>query len=301
MSLVGKRALVTGGSSGIGRAISRHLAREGAEVTVTCTPPEYARAPQPKDVARPKRSVFLQELTDLSSSAGARDIEHSARIADFCSESLPSVVAKLCPRDEAAFDILVNNAGFQHVGSPEYFADSLLGKGKAPPTIVADMLQAMLTVPLVLAHEVIARWQTEQRELGPGGAPRYGRVLNIGSVHGLVASASKSPYVSAKHGLAGATKALALDTAPTMPGVSVVMIAPGWVETPLVLAQIAARAEAEGISEADARRLLIEEKQPSGRFVSPDDIGELVTFLARESAVSMTGQSITLDGGWTSQ
>mmetsp|Transcript_12578 Transcript_12578/g.39737 ORF Transcript_12578/g.39737 Transcript_12578/m.39737 type:complete len:302 (-) Transcript_12578:15-920(-) len=301
MSLVGKRALVTGGSSGIGRAISCHLARQGAEVTVTCTPPEYERAPQPANVVRPKRSVFLQELTDLSTAAGATSAEHRARIADFCSEPLPSVVAKLCPRDEPAFDILVNNAGFQHVGSPEYFADSLLGEGKASPSIVTDMLQAMLTVPLVLAHEVIARWQREQREAGPGGAPRYGRVLNIGSVHGLVASASKSPYVSAKHGLAGATKALALDTAPTMPGVSVVMIAPGWVETPLVLAQIAARAEAEGIAEADARRLLIEEKQPSGRFVSPDDIGELVTFLARESAVSMTGQSITLDGGWTSQ
>jgi len=134
----------------------------------------------------------------------------------------------------------------------------------------------------------------------PGMKTRgWGRILNIASVHGLVASAQKSAYVTAKHGLVGFTKAVALETATT--GVTVNAICPGWVLTPLVQKQVDARAADLGISNDEAKRQLLAEKQPSLQFTTPEQLGELAIFLCSEAASNVRGQAWSLDGGWTAQ
>jgi 3-hydroxybutyrate dehydrogenase len=127
----------------------------------------------------------------------------------------------------------------------------------------------------------------------------YGRIVNIASAHGLVASINKSAYVSAKHGLLGLTKVVALENAGK--GVTCNAICPGWVLTPLVQEQINKRAKDQGVTEPEARKGLLEEKQPSLKFTNPEDIGELVVFLCSKYGDNITGASYTLDGGWTSQ
>jgi len=127
----------------------------------------------------------------------------------------------------------------------------------------------------------------------------WGRIINVASVHGLVASVNKSAYVAAKHGIVGFTKAAALENARS--GVTVNAICPGFVLTPLIQKQIDIIKEKRGISEADASRALIEEKQPSASFSVPADIGALATFLSTDNARQITGASYTVDGGWTAQ
>ena len=126
-----------------------------------------------------------------------------------------------------------------------------------------------------------------------------GRVINIASVHGLVASAQKSAYVAAKHGLVGLTKTVALETADT--GITCNAICPGWVLTPLVDKQIRARAEGSGRSYAEAKLELVSEKQPAKEFVTPAQIGELALFLCSDAAALIRGQALAIDGGWTAQ
>jgi 3-hydroxybutyrate dehydrogenase len=130
-------------------------------------------------------------------------------------------------------------------------------------------------------------------------ARNWGRVVNIASVHGLVASAGKSAYVAAKHGIVGLTKAVALETATT--GITVNAICPGWVLTPLVQKQIDDRAAREGIAVADAEREMLSEKQPSLQFTTPEQLGELTVFLCSDAAASIKGQAWAADGGWTAQ
>ena len=127
----------------------------------------------------------------------------------------------------------------------------------------------------------------------------FGRIINIASVHGLVASANKSAYVAAKHGLIGLTKTVALETAVT--NITCNAICPGWVRTALVEAQIIARAERASSKIDDEAHLLVSEKQPSGQFVTPQDIAEMVLFLAAPSAAQITGSHFVMDGGWTAQ
>jgi 3-hydroxybutyrate dehydrogenase len=127
----------------------------------------------------------------------------------------------------------------------------------------------------------------------------WGRIVNIASTHGLVASAQKSAYVASKHGIVGFTKAVALETATT--GVTVNAICPGWVLTPLVQKQIDARVQQEGIAEAEAKRRLLAEKQPSLQFITPEQLGELTAFLCSPAADNVRGAAWNVDGGWAAQ
>lgn len=176
-------------------------------------------------------------------------------------------------------DILVNNAGIQHVAPVESFPQ--------------DRWDAIIAINLSSAFHTTRIALPGMKERG------WGRILNIASVHGLVASAQKSAYVAAKHGLVGFTKAVALETATTP--VTVNAICPGWVLTPLVQKQVDARAAADGVDNEEAKRRLLGEKQPSLQFTTPEQLGELAVFLCSDAAANVRGQAWSLDGGWTAQ
>ena len=190
-------------------------------------------------------------------------------------EAMMAMGAKEC----GGIDVLVNNAGIQHVANVDEFPVE-----RWDAIIAINLSSAFHTTRLAL----------------PGMKSRgWGRVINIASVHGLVASAGKSAYVAAKHGIVGLTKTVALETATS--GVTVNAICPGWVLTPLVQKQVDARAERDKISNDDAAKLLLLEKQPSLRFTTPEQLGDLAVFLCSDSASNVTGQSWAMDGGWTAQ
>ena len=196
--------------------------------------------------------------------------------------SRPAEIADMVAQCEARFgrcDILVNNAGIQHVAPVEDF----------PP----EKWDAIIAVNLSSAFHAM-------RAALPGMKRRnWGRVVNVASVHGLVASAGKSAYVAAKHGIVGLTKAVALETATT--GVTVNAICPGWVLTPLVQKQVDARAAADGVDGDEAKRRLLAEKQPSLQFTTPEQLAELVLFLCSDSAANVRGAAWNVDGGWSAQ
>jgi 3-hydroxybutyrate dehydrogenase len=176
-------------------------------------------------------------------------------------------------------DILVNNAGIQHVANVEDFPPE-----KWDAIIAINLSSAFHTTRLALPGMKSKGW---------------GRIVNIASTHGLVASAQKSAYVASKHGIVGFTKAVALETATT--GVTVNAICPGWVLTPLVQKQIDARVQQEGIAEAEAKRRLLAEKQPSLQFTTPEQLGELTAFLCSPAADNVRGAAWNVDGGWAAQ
>ena len=176
-------------------------------------------------------------------------------------------------------DILVNNAGIQHVANVEDFPVE-----KWDAIIAINLTSAFHTTRLAL----------------PGmKAKDWGRVINVASTHGLVASAQKSAYVASKHGIVGFTKAVALETATT--GVTVNAICPGWVLTPLVQKQVDARAQNEGVAVDEAKRRLLAEKQPSLQFTTPEQLGELAVFLCSDAASNVRGVAWNMDGGWAAQ
>lgn len=196
--------------------------------------------------------------------------------------SRPEECAALVEDAEARLgrvDVLVNNAGIQHVAPVESFP--------------VDRWDAILAVNLSAAFHTIRKVLPAMRRRG------WGRVLNIASTHGLVASVGKAAYVAAKHGLVGLTKVVALETAGS--GITCNAICPGWVLTPLVQSQIEARAKAEGVALEQAERELLAEKQPSGVFTTVEQIGALAVFLCTEAASNLTGASIPVDGGWLAQ
>jgi 3-hydroxybutyrate dehydrogenase len=182
-------------------------------------------------------------------------------------------------REWGGVDVLVNNAGIQHVAPIEDFPVE-----RWDAVIAINLNSAFHTTRLAL----------------PGMKKKgWGRVINIASAHGLVASANKSAYVAAKHGLIGMTKSVALETATT--GITVNAICPGWVLTPLVQQQIDARAAREGIAVEKAKVDLLGEKQPSLQFTTPEQLGELTVFLCSDAACNVRGVAWTVDGGWTAQ
>ena len=176
-------------------------------------------------------------------------------------------------------DIVVNNAGIQHVAAVEDFP--------------AEKWQAVLDVNLSAPFHISAAAIPEMRKSG------WGRIINIASVHGQVASAHKSAYVAAKHGLIGLTKTIALELCDTQ--ITCNAICPGWVRTPLVEAQIKARATISGKAVEQEALELVQEKQPTGRFMQPEQIADMALFLADEKAQNITGSAFPLDGGWTAQ
>lgn len=175
-------------------------------------------------------------------------------------------------------DILVNNAGIQHVAPVDAF----------PVEKWND----------IIAINLSSVFHTSRLALPAMREKNWGRIINIASVHGLVASKEKSAYVAAKHGVVGFTKSLALETART--GITVNTICPGWVLTPLVQQQIDQRI-ADGVPPEQAREQLLAEKQPSGEFVTPEQLGELALFLCSDSAVNVRGAAWNMDGGWVAQ
>ena len=178
-----------------------------------------------------------------------------------------------------AVDILVNNAGIQHVANVEDFP--------------VDRWDAIIAINLSSA------FHTTRMAL-PGMKQRnWGRIINLASVHGLVASAQKSAYVAAKHGIVGLTKVTALETAQT--GVTCNAICPGWVLTPLVQKQVDARAEKDKVNNEEAKKRLLSEKQPSGEFVTPDQLAALAGFFCSPAATQIRGVAWNMDGGWVAQ
>ena len=176
-------------------------------------------------------------------------------------------------------DILVNNAGIQHVANVEDFP--------------VDRWDAIIAINLSSA------FHTSRMAL-PGMKQRnWGRIINLASVHGLVGSAQKSAYVAAKHGIVGLTKVTALETAQT--GVTCNAICPGWVLTPLVQKQVDARAEKDQVSNDEAKKRLLSEKQPSGEFVSPEQLAALAVFFCSSAASQIRGVAWNMDGGWVAQ
>ncbi len=178
-----------------------------------------------------------------------------------------------------AVDILVNNAGIQHVANIEDFP--------------VDRWDAIIAINLSSAFHTtrLALPKMKQRD--------WGRIINLASVHGLVASAQKSAYVAAKHGIVGLTKVTALETAQT--GVTCNAICPGWVLTPLVQKQVDARAERDGLTNDQAKKALLSEKQPSGEFVTPEQLAALAVFFCSPAATQIRGVAWNMDGGWVAQ
>ncbi len=199
--------------------------------------------------------------------------------ADMSKPAEIEAMVRACEAEFGALDILVNNAGIQHVANVEDFPVE-----RWDAIIAINLSSAFHTMRLAL----------------PGMKRRnWGRVLNIASVHGLVASAQKSAYVAAKHGIVGLTKAAALECATT--GVTVNAICPGWVLTPLVQKQVDARAAQQGVGNDEAQRQLLAEKQPSLQFTTPEQLAELAVFMCSPAADNIRGVAWNVDGGWVAQ
>jgi 3-hydroxybutyrate dehydrogenase len=233
-------------------------------------------------LARQGANVVLNGFGDVEA-AKAEVTKTGVRVGYHGADmSQPAQIADLmayAAQDFGGVDILVNNAGIQHVAPVEDFPPE-----KWDAIIAINLSSAFHTTRLAL----------------PGMKQRnWGRVINVASAHGLVASAQKSAYVASKHGIVGFTKSVALETATT--GVTVNAICPGWVLTPLVQKQIDARAAQGGISVEQAQRELLGEKQPSLQFTTPEQLGELAVFLCSSAADNVRGVAWNMDGGWVAQ
>ena len=259
--LSGKTAIVTGSTSGIGLGVARALAAQQCNLVINGF--------GPADAIESIRS-------DLEGQYGVKALYNGADM------SKPDEIAGMLETATAAFgsvDILVNNAGIQHVAPVEEFP--------------ADRWDAILAINLSAVFHGIQAVLPQMRERD------WGRIVNIASVHGLVASSGKAAYVAAKHGVIGLTKVVALETAPS--GITCNAICPGWVLTPLVQRQVDAKAAAEGISADEAAAGLLGEKQPSKTFATPESIGATAVFLCSAAADQMTGAALNVDGGWLAQ
>jgi 3-hydroxybutyrate dehydrogenase len=261
MILNGKGALVTGSTSGIGLAIARALAAEGANVMLNGfgDPAEIARLRG--EIEQASGAKALYSGADLTRPA---EIE---RMMDEAREALGGV------------DILVNNAGTQHVAPVDQF----------PPD----------KWDLLVALNLSAVFHTTRLALPGMKAKGWGRVINTASAHSLVASPNKAPYVATKHGVAGFTKAAALENATA--GVTVNCISPGYVWTPLVENQIPDTMKARGLTREQVMNDVLLAAQPTKQFVTVDQVAALAVFLCRDEAAAITGANLSMDGGWTAQ
>jgi 3-hydroxybutyrate dehydrogenase len=246
-SLDGRRALVTGGASGIGLACVQRLAAEGAHVTVA-------------DVNGAAASRVADEV---GGKAWEVDLTDTATLAE---------VALDC-------DVLVNNAGVQHVAPIEEF----------PPDRFRSMLVLMLETPFLLVRAALPHMYRQG----------FGRIVNISSVHGLRASPYKSAYVAAKHGLEGLSKVTALEGGPR--GVTSNCVNPSYVRTPLVEKQIADQARIHGLAEGEVVDQVMLTESAIKRLIEPDEVADLVAWLAGQSAGYVNGASMSIDGGWTAR
>jgi 3-hydroxybutyrate dehydrogenase len=260
-ALQGKLALVTGSTSGIGLGMATALAQRGCNLVVNGFGDPAEIDQLVKSLAETHGVKVVFEAADLS------------KVGD--TEKL----MKRCAEVHGGVDILINNAGIQHVSSIEAFA--------------VERWDAIIALNLSAVFHATRLALPLMRQRG------WGRIINIASAHGLVASVEKSAYVAAKHGVVGLTKVTALETATT--GITCNAICPGWVLTPLVQKQIDARMKEKGISAEEAKAQLVGEKQPSREFVTPEQIGELAAFLCSPAADQVRGVAWPIDGGWTAQ
>lgn len=259
--LKGKAAVVTGSTSGIGLGIARALAGAGCHVMLN----GFGEA---KEIER--------ERTQIANDFGVRAAFDSADL------SKPAEIARMieaATREFGAVDILVNNAGIQFTSPIEDFP--------------VDRWDA------VIAINLSANFHTIRGAIPQMRRRNWGRIINIASTHGLVASVEKAAYVAAKHGVIGLTKVVALETATT--GITCNAICPGWVLTPLLEKQIKERASRENITVDQAKNDLLSEKQPSHEFATPEQIGALAVFLCSEAGSQIRGAALPVDGGWTAQ
>ena len=261
MLLSGKSAVITGSTSGIGLGIARALAQAGADVVLN----GFGEASAIEDL----RSGIAREF-------GIRASFSNANVAN--AKDIIGMI-EAAEGELGHVDILVNNAGIQYTASIEAF-----------PIEQWDM---------IIAINLSSNFHAIRAVLPKMRQRNWGRIINVASTHGLVASADKSAYVAAKHGVIGLTKVVALETAST--AITCNAICPGWVLTPLVQKQINERADREKISVKAAKAELLSEKQPSHEFATPDQIGALAVFLCSEAAAQIRGAALPVDGGWTAQ
>lgn len=261
INLSEKTALVTGSTSGIGKQIAAALASAGCRIVLNgIDGPDLAAQAKEQMLAAGAPEVVMSDINLLEADA-------ARCLVDFAYEQFGSL------------DILVNNAGIQHVAPVETFSDGDWNR----------VLELNLSAPFRLIRSALPRMREND----------WGRIVNIASVHGLVASIHKSAYVAAKHGLVGLTKAVALET--SLDSITCNAVCPGYVRTALIETQIQAHAQAQGVNADVAAQNFLGEKQPSRDFISPSDIGALVVFLCSPSSAQVTGATFPIDGGWTAQ
>lgn len=259
--LQGKTAIVTGSTSGIGQAIAKALAKQGCNVMINGL----------GDAAK-----IEEERASIEKETGSKIAYHGADMTK------PDQIADMVAKTKTIFssvDIIVNNAGIQHVAPVEEF----------PPEKWDQIIAINLTSAFHMTRHAIPL----MKESG------WGRVINIASAHALVASPFKSAYVAAKHGIMGFTKTIALEVAEK--NITVNAICPGYVKTPLVENQIADTAKARGMTEEQVVSEVILGAQPSKKFTTIEQIGDLTVFLCSDSAENITGSALQIDGGWVAK
>jgi 3-hydroxybutyrate dehydrogenase len=259
--LKGKTAIVTGSTSGIGLGIASALAAEGCGVMLNGFGDRAAIE---------RLRAGLAEKHGVRVAYSPADMSKPAEIRELVADTV---------RQFGGVDTLVNNAGIQHVAKLVDFSEE-----HWDAVIAINLSAAFHATKAVLTYMIARKW---------------GRIINIASAHGLVASGEKAAYVAAKHGLVGLTKVTAIETANQ--GVTCNAICPGWVLTPLVQQQIEARAKAQGIPVEQAREDLVREKQPMLDYTTPEKIGAFAVFLCGEAASTITGAALSIDGGWIAQ
>ena len=258
-SLAGKVSLVTGSTSGIGLGIARALAEAGSAVVLN----GFGVA---SEIARTKDRISAD--CDVKISYSPADMTKPAAIRDMIETTLA---------EHGRLDVLVNNAGIQYVAPLDQFP--------------VEKWDAILSINLSSAFHTMRSVLPAMRK------NKFGRIINIASAHGLVASPFKAAYVAAKHGVVGLTKVAALETAEQ--GITCNAICPGYVYTPLVEAQIDDQAKAHGISREQVIHDVLLAQQPNKRFATVEELGALTVFLAGDAAASITGIALPVDGGWT--
>ena len=260
-SLAGKIAIVTGSTSGIGLGIARAFAGAGMHVM-------FNGFGDNAEVQRIRAD--LEETCSVRTAYSAADMSKPDEIVRMVEETR-AVLGKV--------DVLVNNAGIQHVEAIESFPVA-----KWDAVIAIDLSSAFHAMRAVVPEMKARKW---------------GRIINVASAHGLVASPFKSAYVAAKHGVVGLTKTVALETAEH--GITVNAICPGYVLTPLVEKQIPQTAKARGLTEEQVIRDVLLHAQPTRQFVTTEQVGALSLFLCSDAAASITGTALPIEGGWTAQ
>jgi len=259
--LIGKTALITGSTSGIGLATAHVLAEQGINLVMH----GLMNAAEGNALA----AEFAKKYSIKTLFDGA-NLMDSAAIATFMDKAI---------NEMGSIDILVNNAGIQHTESIATFPENIWNS--------------------IIAINLTAAFHTIQKSLPGMTSNGWGRIINIASVHGLVASLHKSAYVAAKHGIVGLTKVVALECAEK--GITANSICPGWVDTPLINNQINEMAQKKGVEFDQAKYNLVTAKQPLPEMMDPRQIGEFILFLCSDSARSITGTALPMDGAWTAQ